>query len=122
MVRGVFHKSSTGRDRDEGQGEPLIGLTERQAAKKHWLHSHISPLWDSAWACYTAGSPDQCEWRTAETGAGEPSGPLGPPQSSVSLGSEFWESGPEGRSNRRTKSLERKRCVYNKDGRRRIHC
>lgn len=32
-------------------------------------------------------------------GADVPSGPFGPPQSSVSLGSEFSESGPECRSN-----------------------
>lgn len=55
------------------------------------------------------------------TGAGEPSGPLGPPQSSVSLGSESLESGPECRSNQYSTFLEeqkKKRCNSNKDSRR----
>lgn len=32
--------------------------------------------------------------RRMEKAAGEPFGPFGPPRSSVSPGSEFWESGP----------------------------
>lgn len=40
---------------------------------------------------WSAGSED---WR-AEWAAAELSGPFGPPQSSVSPGSGFWESGPE---------------------------
>lgn len=44
-------------------------------------------------------------------GAGEPSGPLGPPRSSVSLGSESLESGPECRSNQYSTLLEEKKDV-----------
>lgn len=82
--------------------------TVKCAGRKTLDSSYISPQWESGWARCTAGLRDRCERRTAETGAGEPSGPFGPPLSSVSLGSGFSESGPERRNNQYSACLGKK--------------
>lgn len=83
-------------------------VTVKCAVRKTSDSSHISPQWESGWARYTAGSRGRCERRRAEMAAGEPSGPFGPPLSSVSLGSGFSESGPECRSNQYSTCLGKK--------------